>query len=104
MTRNVHSFPSVVTLRGCPPPCKSISKTIKIPYITSSKMLSTRKYHILYDAQRNPHEINTLHLAFKNMLFLFVEHALLGARRACSRLLKGVFFNGEGSVVEKREA
>jgi len=36
------------------------------------------------------------------MLFLLVEHALLGARRACSRLLKGVFFNGEGRVVEKR--
>ena len=35
---------------------------------------------------------------------MLVEHALLGARRACSRLLKGVFFNGEGRVVEKREA
>ena len=67
-------------------------------------MLSTRKYHILYDAQCNHHEINTLHLAFKNMLFMLVEHALLGARRACSRLLKGIFFNGEGRVFEKREA
>ena len=38
------------------------------------------------------------------MLFLLVEHALLGARRACSRLLKGVFFNGEGRVFEKKEA
>ena len=36
------------------------------------------------------------------MPFLLVKHALLGARRACSRLLKGVFFNGEGRVVEKR--
>ena len=38
------------------------------------------------------------------MPFLLVEHALLGARRAFSRLLKGIFFNGEGRVVEKREA
>ena len=38
------------------------------------------------------------------MLFLLVKHALLGARRACSRLLKGFFFNGEGRVFEKREA
>lgn len=67
-------------------------------------MPSTWKYHILYDAQCKPHEINTLHLAFKDMLFLFVEHALLGARKAYSRLLKGVFFNGEGRVFEKKEA
>ena len=33
---------------------------------------------------------------------MLVEHALLGARKAFSRLLKGVFFNGEGRVVEKR--
>ena len=38
------------------------------------------------------------------MLFLLVEHALLGARRAYSRLLKGIFFNGEGRFFEKREA
>ena len=67
-------------------------------------MLSTRKYHILYDAQRNPHEINTLYLAFKNMLFMLVEHALLGARRASSRFLKGVFFNIEKRFLEKRGA
>lgn len=67
-------------------------------------MLSTRKYHILYNVQRNPHEISSLHLALKNMLFMLVEDALLGARRAFSRLLKGVFFNGEGRVVEKKEA
>lgn len=67
-------------------------------------MPSTWKYLIHYKAHHNPHEINTLHLAFKNMLFLLVEHALLGARRAYSRFLKGVFFNGEGRVVEKREA
>lgn len=35
---------------------------------------------------------------------MLIEHALLGARRACSRLLKGVFFNGEGRVVKKRGA
>lgn len=67
-------------------------------------MLSTRKYHILYDTQCNPHEINTLHLAFKNMLFMLVEHALLGVRRAFSRLLKGVFFNIEKRFLEKRGA
>ena len=67
-------------------------------------MLSTRKYHILYNVQRNPHEINTLHLAFKNIPFLLVEDALLGTRRAFSRLLKGVFFNIEGRVFEKRGA
>ncbi len=67
-------------------------------------MLSTRKYHILYNEQRNPHEINTLHLAFKNMIFLLVEHAFLVARRASSRLLKGVFFNIEKRFLEKRGA
>ena len=67
-------------------------------------MLSTRKYHILYDAQRNPHEINTLHLAFKDILFMLAEHALLAPRRACSRLLKGVFFNIEKCFLEKRGA
>ena len=35
---------------------------------------------------------------------MLVEHALLGARRACSRLLKGIFFNGEGRFFEKRGA
>ena len=67
-------------------------------------MLSTRKYHILYNVQRKPHEINTLHLVFKNMLFMLVEHALLGARRAFSRLLKGIFFNIEKRFLEKRGA
>lgn len=67
-------------------------------------MLSTRKYHILYNEQRNPHEINTLHLSFKNMLFMLVEDALLGARRAFSRLLKGIFFNIEKRFLEKRGA
>ena len=67
-------------------------------------MSSTWNYHIHYKTHHNPHEINTLHLAFKNMLFMLVEHALLGVRRAFSRLLKGVLFNGEGRVVEKREA
>ena len=75
---------------------------MKNPYISSSKMLSTRKYHILYNVQRNPHEISSLHLTLKNIPFLLIEDALLGARRASSRLLKGVFFNGEGRVVEKR--
>ena len=75
---------------------------MKSPYISSNKMSSTWNYHIHYKTHHNPHEINTLHLAFKNMLFLLVEDALLGARRASSRLLKGVFFNGEGRVVEKR--
>jgi len=67
-------------------------------------MLSTRKYHILYNEQRNPHEISSLHLALKNMLFLLVEDALLGARRAFSRLLKGIFFNIEKRFLEKRGA
>lgn len=70
----------------------------------SNKMPFTWKYLIHYKAHHNHHEINTLHLAFKNMLFLLVEHALLRAKRACSRLLKGVFFNGEGRFFEKREA
>ena len=61
-------------------------------------------YHILCCPLYNPHEISLLYLSFKNMLFMLVEHALLGARRACSRLLKGVFFNGEGRFFEKREA
>ena len=67
-------------------------------------MLSTRKYHILYNVQRNPHEISSLHLALKNMLFMLVEDALLGARRASSRFLKGVFFNIEKRFLEKRGA
>ena len=77
---------------------------MKSPYIPSNKMPSTWKYLIHHKAHYNPHEINTLHLAFKNMLFMLVEDALLGARRACSRLLKGVFFNREGRVFEKRGA
>ena len=77
---------------------------MKSPYIPSNKMPFTWKYLIHYKVHYNPHKINTLHLAFKNMPFLLVEHALLGARRACSRLLKGIFFNGEGRVVEKRGA
>ena len=35
---------------------------------------------------------------------MLVEHALLGARRAFSRLLKGVFFNIEKRFLEKRGA
>lgn len=35
---------------------------------------------------------------------MLVEHVLLGARRAYSRLLKAVFFNGEGRVFENKEA
>lgn len=77
---------------------------MKSPYIPSNKMPSTWKYLIHYKAHHNPHEINTLHPSFKNMLFLLVEHVLLGARRAYSRLLKAVFFNGEGRVVKKRGA
>ena len=77
---------------------------MKSPYIPSNKMSFTWNYHIHYKAHHNPHEISSLHSSFKNMLFLLVEHALLGSRRACSRLLKGVFFNGEGRVVEKRGA
>ena len=80
-----------------------IGKRCKCPPL-SNKMPFTWKYLIHYKEHHNPHEINTLHLAFKNMLFMLVEDALLGARRACSRLLKGVFFNGEGRVIEKREA
>ena len=77
---------------------------MKSPYIPSNKMPSTWKYLIHYKAHHNPHEINTLHLAFKDMPFLLVEHALLGARRAFSRLLKGVFFNIEKRFLEKRGA
>jgi hypothetical protein len=35
---------------------------------------------------------------------MLIEHALLGARRAFSRLLKGVFFNIEKRFLEKRGA
>ena len=77
---------------------------MKSPYIPSNKMPSTWKYLIHYKAHHNPHEINILHLDFKNMPFLLVDHALLGARRACSRFLKGVFFNIEKRFLEKRGA
>ena len=77
---------------------------MKSPYIPSNKMPFTWKYLIHYKAHHNPHEINSLHLVFKDMLFLLVEHALLGARRAFSRLLKGVFFNIEKRFLEKRGA
>ena len=71
----------------CPPLFWTVSKIMKSPYIPSNKMPFTWKYLILYDAQCNPHKINTLHLAFKNMLFMLVEHVLLGARRASSSTL-----------------
>ena len=44
-----------------------------------------------------------LYTAFKNMLFLHVEEALLEARKACSRSKKGLLFNVVGRVLDSRK-
>jgi len=40
-----------------------------------------------------------LHIAFENTLFLPQEGRVLRARRACSRMEKGMFLNEEGHVL-----
>ena len=52
----------------------------------------------------NPHEIKRLQTALKKGLVKHQEGRVLGRRRACSRMEKSMFSNGEGHVLERSEA
>jgi len=49
-------------------------------------------YNILSDKIHNTHYINILQIALKKMPFLRQEGRLHHPRRACSRILLGLFF------------
>ena len=66
------------------------SRTIRNPYNLPSWPPSIHADIIAYNRRCNPQEISVLCLAFENMPFLLQEGRLQRARRACSRMMKGI--------------
>ena len=80
------------------------NRTMKKRYISMSSIPSKEEYNILKDQPYNLHEINKLQTALEKTPFLPQEGRLLHARRACSRMLKGLFFELEEHVWDKKGA
>ena len=60
--------------------------------------------HVCFVRLCNLHEIRRLRVALEKGLVKHQEGRVLGRRRACSRMEKGMFLNGEGHVIERSEA
>ena len=81
-----------------------VASTVKNHYIDASQLSSKKEYSVGSDRVDNQQEINVLRIALKKTPFLPQEGRLLHARRACSRMLKGLFFELEEHVWDKKGA
>ena len=68
-----------------------VASIVKNHYIAASQMSSKKEYSVGSDRVDNQQEINVLRIALKKTPFLPQEGRLLHARRACSRMKKGLF-------------
>ena len=81
-----------------------MASTVKNHYVDASQMSSKKEYSVGSDRVDNQQEINVLRIALQKTPFLPQEGRLLHARRACSRMLKGLFFEHEEYVWDKKGA